>query len=288
MWHLWGNVEKKFRKVSKELSPVYYTMAKTCNKVEFDRLMDTVNKVDVAIKEYLELAGYDKWSWCHAETHRGWAMMSNIAESINVALVSASELLIFNFLEEVRLMFGRWNHDNKHKATYTFTPLIGKAQNLLIEYEAMSTRMGIVPSTEYTYNVTNDGRSFVICLQNKTCSCGKFQYEEIPCEHVWAVLKRKSLVADGYCSNLYKPKTVLKIYEIPIYPLPSYSDWIIHKVIMYDEVRPPKFKRPPGRPKNKARSKTKRELLGLKGKHTYSTCGFVGHNRRSCRNRPQE
>ena len=85
MWHLWGNVEKKFRKASKELSPVYYTMAKTCNKVEFDRLMDTVKKVDVGVKEYLELAGYDKWSRCHPETHRGWAMTSNIAESINAA-----------------------------------------------------------------------------------------------------------------------------------------------------------------------------------------------------------
>ncbi|WMV58102.1 hypothetical protein MTR67_051487 [Solanum verrucosum] len=146
----------------------------------------------------------------------------------------------------------------------------------------------VVPSTEYIYNVTDDGRSFVICLKNKTYSCEKFQYEEIPCEHAWVVLKRKSLVADGYCSNLYKSKTVLKIYEIPIYPLPDVAEWVIPEYIMYDEVQPPKFKRPPGRPKNKPRSKTKRELLGLKGKHTCSTCGVAGHNRRSCRNRPQE
>jgi len=146
----------------------------------------------------------------------------------------------------------------------------------------------VVPSIEYIYNVTDDGRSFVVCLKNKTCSCEKFQYEEIPCEHAWAVLKRKSLVADGYCSDLYKPKTVLNIYEIPIYPLPDVAEWVIPEYIMYDEVRPPKFKRPPGRPKNKPRSKTKRELLGLKGKHTCSTCGVAGHNRRSCRNRPQE
>ncbi|XP_015073237.1 uncharacterized protein LOC107017584 [Solanum pennellii] len=215
-------------------------------------------------------------------------MTSNIAESINAALGYARELPIFNFLEEVRLMFGRWNHDNKHETACTFTPLIGKAQNLLIEYEALSTRMGVVPSTEYIYNVTDYGRSFVVCLKNKTCSCGKFQYEEIPCEHAWAVLKRKSLVADGYYSDLYKPKTVMKIYEIPIYPLPSFSEWVIPEAIMYDEVRPPKFKRPPERPKNKPRSKTKHELLGLKGKHTCSTCGFAGHNRRSSRNRPQE
>ncbi|KAH0650333.1 hypothetical protein KY284_030245 [Solanum tuberosum] len=29
IWHLWGNVEKKFRKSSKELCPVFYTMTKT-------------------------------------------------------------------------------------------------------------------------------------------------------------------------------------------------------------------------------------------------------------------
>ncbi|KAG5623128.1 hypothetical protein H5410_008346 [Solanum commersonii] len=92
----------------------------------------------------------------------------------------------------------------------------------------------------------------------------------------------------GYYSDLYKPMTVLKIYEISIYPLPNVVEWVIPEYIMYDEVRPPKFKRPPGRPKKKPRSKSTRELLGLKGKHTCSTCGVAGHNRCSCRNRPQE
>ncbi|WMV58797.1 hypothetical protein MTR67_052182 [Solanum verrucosum] len=82
--------------------------------------------------------------------------------------------------------------------------------------------------------------------------------------------------------------TVLKIYEIPIYPLSDVAEWVHPEYIMYDGVRPPKFKRPPGRPKKKPRAKTTRELLGLKGKHTSSTCGVAGHNRRSCRNRPQE
>ncbi|XP_049352631.1 uncharacterized protein LOC125817096 [Solanum verrucosum] len=215
-------------------------------------------------------------------------MTPNIAESINVALVSARKLPIFDFLEEVRLMFGRWNHDNKHEAVCTFTPLIGKFQNILVENEAMSTRMGVVSSTEYIYNVTDDGRSFVVCLKNKTCSCEKFQYEEISCEHARAVLKRKSLVADGYCLDLYKLMTILKIYEISIYPLPDVAEWVIPEYIMYDKVHPPKFKGPPGRLKKKPRAKTICELLGLKGKHTCSTCEVAGHNRRSCRNRPQE
>ena len=70
-------------------------MAKACTKNEFDMLMDTVEKEDIRVKEYLELAGYQKWALCYAQVHRGWHMTSNIAESINVALVSARELPIF-------------------------------------------------------------------------------------------------------------------------------------------------------------------------------------------------
>ena len=56
----------------------------------------------------------------------------------------------------------------------------------------------------------------------------------------------------------------MKIYEIPIYPLAGVAEWVIPESIMYDEVRPLKFERLPGRPKNKPRLKTKCELLGLK------------------------
>ncbi|KAG5607342.1 hypothetical protein H5410_028834 [Solanum commersonii] len=74
---------------------------------------------------------------------------------------------------------------------------------------------------KYTPSDIQSDVKIYLGVDNKTCSCGKFQYEEIPCEHAWAILKWKSLVADGYYSNLYKPKAILKIYDIPIYPLPD-------------------------------------------------------------------
>ena len=134
------------------------------------------------------------------------------------------------------------------------------------------------------HNVNDDGRYFVVCLKEKTCTCGRFQYEEIPCEHAWAVLKWKSLPPDEYCSDLYKPKTMLKTYNMPIHPLPDVKAWLIPNSVIADDVLPPKFKRPPGRPKGKPRKKTARELSRIKGKNTCSTCGMAGHNRRSCRN----
>ncbi|KAH0640760.1 hypothetical protein KY290_037988 [Solanum tuberosum] len=54
-------------------------------------------------------------------------------------------------------------------------------------------------STEYVHNVNDKGRNDIVCLQKKRCTCGRFQYEEIPCEHAWDVLKFKSLGPDEFC-----------------------------------------------------------------------------------------
>ncbi|XP_047264643.1 uncharacterized protein LOC124896840 [Capsicum annuum] len=99
-------------------------MAKSYSKSEFHNLMEKVEVVNVRVKDYLELAGYNKWARSYATVHRGWTLTSNIAESINIALVSARELSIYDFLEEVRLMFGRWNCENRQEALYTRTDLI--------------------------------------------------------------------------------------------------------------------------------------------------------------------
>ena len=105
--------------------------------------MEKVEAVDIRVKKYLELAGYEKWARSYAIVHRGWTLTSNIAESINAALVSARELPIYDFLEEVRLMFGRWNCENRQQALYTFTDFIGKFQQILQQNEAESTHMKV-------------------------------------------------------------------------------------------------------------------------------------------------
>nr|XP_016433399.1 PREDICTED: uncharacterized protein LOC107759910 [Nicotiana tabacum] len=104
IWHLWNNIYKKFKKSHSKLSEIYFSMAKAYTQAEFDSLME---KVDIRVKEYLELAGYENWARLYAHVNRGWTMTSNIDESINAALVSARELPIYDFLEEVRKMFGR-------------------------------------------------------------------------------------------------------------------------------------------------------------------------------------
>lgn len=125
------------------MSEVYFSMAKAYIQDEFDSLIEKVEKVDIRIKDYLELVGYEKWARLYAPVNRGWTMTSNIAESINSALVSARELPIYDFLEEVRKMFGRWNWNDRKEASHTYTTLGRKYQEILKLNEALSTRMTV-------------------------------------------------------------------------------------------------------------------------------------------------
>ncbi|XP_075074413.1 uncharacterized protein LOC142162015 [Nicotiana tabacum] len=185
-------------------------------------------------------------------------MTSNIAESINAALVLARELPIYDLHEEVRKIFGRWNCSNRKEALQTYTTLGKKYHEMLTLNEAMFTRMTVVPSTEYLHTVNDEGRHYT----------------------------SKFLMPEDYCSDYYKPKSVVLIYEVPVYPLPDQKEWNIPAHIADEVILPPKWKRPPGRPKKK-RDKPFIELLQKKNQHSCSICGQEGHNKRICRNAPR-
>ncbi|XP_060170480.1 uncharacterized protein LOC132601411 [Lycium barbarum] len=128
----------------------------------------------------------------------------------------------------------------------------------------------VEPSTEYLYTVHAAGRCFIVNLDNKTCSCQMFQIDEIPCPHALTVIKKKNLAT----------------YDVAVDPLPDEREWKVPTYISEDTVLPPRYKRPPVRPKKK-RDKPLVELLLGKKRHACSTCGWTGHNRRSCSNAPR-
>ncbi|XP_047267804.1 uncharacterized protein LOC107858607 [Capsicum annuum] len=113
---------------------------------------------------------------------------------------------------------------------------------------ALSARNTVI---DYLYTVNDKGKIFIVCLENKKCSCGQFQYDEIPFPHALAILNKNKFKLGPYCSDYYKPEIVLKTYEIPVYPFSDVTDWQIPEEVAKEVVLPSKFKRPPGRPKKK-------------------------------------
>ncbi|KAM3395939.1 hypothetical protein P3S68_004945 [Capsicum galapagoense] len=254
-------------------------MAKVYRKDDFDYLMAKIEKVDLRVKKYLQEAGYEKWSRCHSPVNRGRMMVSNIAECINGCLVEARGLSIYKFLEEVRILFDFWNCKNSEITSYTSTTLGHRFEEILTLNSVKTLRMTVKASSIYVYSVYESERRYIVELESGTCNCARFQIDQIPCAHAIAVLKSKHVKEFGeYCSEYYKPNTLVKTYEVPIVPMPDKKDWDAPS--SEEEVLPPIYKRPPERSK-KVRKKKSSETLSS-STNRCGRCSQEGHNRRSC------
>ncbi|XP_059277946.1 uncharacterized protein LOC132032195 [Lycium ferocissimum] len=105
IWHLWGNLCKKYKKSHDVLSPVFYAMAKAYTQEDFDELLGKVEKA-------FRVASI--WNWLKREKWaREYESLTEVdndfehSECINRHLVANKRASIFDFLEEVRKMFGR-------------------------------------------------------------------------------------------------------------------------------------------------------------------------------------
>ncbi|XP_009589172.1 uncharacterized protein [Nicotiana tomentosiformis] len=143
--------------------------------------------------------------------------------------------------------------------------------------------MRVRASTDHIHTVIDGVKCFIICLQNKRCSCGQFQLDELPCAYALAALRHKNKSYENYCSPYYTRESLLYTYEILVDPLPDESKWNVPQHIAEEVVMPPIGKRQPGRPQ-KQRYKLYDEVNAKKYKVSYGNCGLEGHNKRSCKN----
>ncbi|XP_016540835.1 uncharacterized protein LOC107841423 [Capsicum annuum] len=74
IYHLWNNIKGRFKKNQKQLKGIFFTMARTYIKADFDRHMEDINKINNRVKEYLFDIGYEKWSIAHAHVNRSMFM----------------------------------------------------------------------------------------------------------------------------------------------------------------------------------------------------------------------
>ncbi|XP_009780493.1 uncharacterized protein [Nicotiana sylvestris] len=212
-------------------------------------------------------------------------MTSNIAGSLNSATKEARELAVQQLLEEIRILIKRWNFTNRNITQAIFTKLTIKYNAIMDENLDASQHMMVRPSTENLHPVIDNGRFFIVCLRERTCSCRRFRLDQIPYPHAWAVLRSKNLEGEDYCSMYYNNEYMLKAYNIPIYPLPDESTWTIPAEVLEQVVLPPIGNKMPGGP-NKVRYKKVSESQAKRPKSSCGQCGREGHNRRTCRNIP--
>ncbi|KAL5581673.1 hypothetical protein UlMin_014115 [Ulmus minor] len=203
MYHLLNNLKTKFRNKTKELEQHYIRTAKTYNLQDFHVLFYTLCSAVPGVKEYLEAVGLDRWTRSHAPSRRYNIMTTNISESLNAVLVKVRELSITAFVNEIRLLCQKWFHERRTKAAGCTTMMSKDIETKLEERKDRAQAMGVICADQYTFDVVDGDRNYCVDMALWTCTCRKFQLDQLPCDHVLAVVRKTPYQAYDLCSLYY-------------------------------------------------------------------------------------
>ncbi|XP_050211360.2 uncharacterized protein LOC126661549 [Mercurialis annua] len=281
-FHLYNNIKKNFKKSSKELREAFYGAAKAYTKEAFDYYMKELDSMCRGLKTYLESVKYKKWARAHCENNRYKVMTTNIAESMNSRIRAGKDLPVTTLLEYLRTMVQEWSYANRHLARSTFTALSKRAEDILNENYINSLKLVVSNSNDNIKTVFQHTTKFIVDLKERTCTCRRFQIDDIPCPHAMAILKEMNQDPYKFCSDYFTKETILKTYEETVYPVEDQNTWNVPEEVAQKIVTTPHGRTKSGRPR-KQRIKSRNET---RGHSKCSRCQKYGHNVKTCKNMP--
>ncbi|XP_050222389.1 uncharacterized protein LOC126672482 [Mercurialis annua] len=191
----------------------------------FNYYMKELDAINAGIRPYLTDIGFEKWARAYCKANRYSTMTSNIAESLNAAIKATRELPITTLLESLRRLMQEWSYANRNIAICTFTKLTNKAEYELRNHYASSLRMKALTSVRGLHSVEDGDKTFIVKLNERTCTCCRFQVDEMPCPHAIAILSKLHQEPYQYCSDFFTKENMLATYERIVYPMPSQNNW---------------------------------------------------------------
>nr|GEW30835.1 hypothetical protein [Tanacetum cinerariifolium] len=187
----------------------------------------------------LDMIGLEKWARVHFRDMRYNYMTSNSAES-------------------------QWYFDHRQTVDEHKHELTPWAEAKLAQRIAKSSTWTVRPVANYLYNVVDYYKNATVNLNTRTCSCGQWQLSGLPCGRLIAVMQHlRQSSANQFAFSCFKTSVWRASYKEIIYDVRHPSEW--EQPYGLITVLPPLIdKRPPGRPRNHDRFRSKGEQIKQK------------------------
>ncbi|TYJ96591.1 uncharacterized protein E5676_scaffold1278G00090 [Cucumis melo var. makuwa] len=247
---------------------------------DFELYMRWMESIYPSIRGYLMKVGFERWSRAYSRKRRYQIMTTNICESLNSKLKIDRDLPVASLLEAIREFLQRWFYERRKAASCLKSVLSSWAEGLIRKLVDESRSFIVNPVSEVEFQVVDGGKNFLVKLNCNSCSCLFWDLEEIPCAHALIVIRSLNLNPYAFVSQYYYATVLSATYGGLVRPIGNHTDWSV--VGVNDNILPPVFRRPAGRPR-----KRRIPSIGEVSKSSKcSRCKRASHNIRTCRFEP--
>ncbi|XP_027921419.1 uncharacterized protein LOC114179318 [Vigna unguiculata] len=281
MRHLTESISKEFK--NSRLVHLLWKAAYATTTIAFKEKIAEIEEVSPEAAKWLQHFDPSQWALVHFKGTRFGHLSSNIDE-FTKWILDARELPIIQVMERIHSKLKTEFDDRRLKSSSWCTVLAPSAEKLMNEAINRASIYQVLRSDEVEFEVLSADRSDIVNIGSHSCSCRDWQLNGIPCSHAAAALIscRKDVYA--FTHKSFSVASYRNTYAESIHYIPAKLEWSkIEKSAMDDNmvvVRPPKLRRPPGRPeKRMCVDELSRE------KHTVhcSRCNQTGHYKRTCK-----
>ncbi|XP_022872040.1 uncharacterized protein LOC111391125 [Olea europaea var. sylvestris] len=262
-YHLLQNLKHYYEKSGENITQAFNSAVRAYTLEEFEYNMHRLHTMNENITGYLAEVGPEKWSRIHMPVNRFFTMTSNIVESVNAVTKAAKNYPIVSLIESLRQTVQTWFCKHRDEAHGTFTTcdcvltinacdpvlnssLLKFAFATLSDLEFASvTRIHdiqnkVSASNQTIFSVINNDRStFVVDIEERTCTCRMMQVDLMPCPHALVVIAHTKRDPYAYCSYYYTNDAFLKAYEHSVYPIGNPDEWTVPNEVQNQIVLPP-------------------------------------------------
>ncbi|KAI5661258.1 hypothetical protein M9H77_20581 [Catharanthus roseus] len=280
--HLTESLAREFR--NSRLVQLLWKSAYSTTILGFKEKLAEIQEVCPEAANWLQEHPPCHWALVYFEGKRYGHLSSNIDE-FNQWIFEARELPIIQVIERIHSKLMSEFEERRAKSRTWFSILAPSAEKQIMEAMARASTYKVLRSDEVEFEVLSAERSDIVNIGTRSCSCRDWQLYGIPCSHAVAALISSRNDVYAFVEKYFTAESYRETYSRQMHPIPGKIEWKKEVDAQADEdtrvVRPPKFRRPPGRPEKK---RICIEELNRE-KHTVhcSRCNQTGHYKTTCR-----
>lgn len=275
--HLTETINREFK--NSRIVNLLWKAAYSITTTTFKETMAEIEVISPDAAKWIRQVQPCHWAAVYFEGSRFGHLSSNTDE-FHKWILDAYELPVIQVVESIHnRLIQEFKERQAMGRTWT-SVLAPSAEKLLLEAFQSAASYRVLRSDEVEFEVLSADRSHIVNIGARSCSCRGWQLHGIPCSHAVAALVSCKKDVCEYTEKHFTVASYIKTYSHAINPPACKSN----QFQAFDEVgnvRPPKFRRPPGRPEKKrlCAEESNRE------KHTVhcSRCNQAGHYKRTCK-----
>jgi len=202
--HLHANIKRNSFK-GKEFKNALWGTPRASNEIQFKYYLEVINGMDQRAYNYLEKINPKMWSrHAFSTTSCSDILLNNIAESFNAWVLEARDQPILFCMETIRRQLMN-RFDKKRVGVATSTNLIcpkivKKLDRNKKEADAYICHWS--NGLQYEVDHSHELRR-VVNLETRTCGCGRWQLNSIPCPHAICAMYRNRRLPEDDISKWY-------------------------------------------------------------------------------------